>query len=90
MYRGVGWPLRSARTLKELKCQEKAYKVSDLYLWLLLVTIYKNAPTVSGHLTNIHIKKLYCNMSSEAIQVLICILTYYSVSDNHCILYLRQ
>ena len=32
---------------------DSLYTVSDVYLWLLLVTIYTNTPTVSGHLTNI-------------------------------------
>ena len=54
MYRAVGWSLRPAGTLKELNYYTKAYyEVSDVYLWLLLITIYKNSPTVSGHLTNI-------------------------------------
>ena len=45
MRRAVGWPLKPARTLKELKHYEKAYEVSDLYLWLQLSgsDIYKIA-----------------------------------------------
>ena len=32
---------------------DSLYTVSDVYLCLLLITIYTNTPTVSGHLINI-------------------------------------
>lgn len=59
--RAVGWPLKPARTLKELKHYEKAYEVSDLYLWLQLSDTYNH------HISGYHVRptSMHCVMNHK-------------------------